>query len=330
MKADPINSVTIILTTLNSECFVARSIESCLNQTYTDLELVIVDGGSTDRTLEIVGSYDDPRIRVIHQKDNTGKLPGAINLGMQNARGDFITWTQDDCWYEPHAIETMLQFLKAHSDVAFVYTDYWHIDKQGQPFFYWHVKAPDHLLEEDVVGVCFLFRRQVYETIGPQDVRYYSVHELPWRIKVYRQFKLASLHKPLMFYTVHAESLTGRFGGWTEARKATKAIFDEGYIDYPTYIRRLSKIDVDQAYEAFVVNENYTAFWRYMLSGILRDPGWLKNRGLLKLMGASLLPLRHSYQDNLLVQWKQSVAEEQAEMVGEYNQNQVSHSHVQR
>lgn len=175
--------VSIITTTLNSEKFLSRSIESCLNQTHQDLELIIVDGGSNDRTFEIIRSFDDPRIRLIHQVDNRGRLPGAINLGMKNARGDYLTWMQDDAWYESDAIETMASFLEVNTEISHVYTDYWEVDEIGSLISYQRVSEPKIFDRGDVVRVCFLFRRQIYETIGSQETRYFPVHDVPWRYR---------------------------------------------------------------------------------------------------------------------------------------------------
>ena len=310
--------VTIILTTLNSEKYVARSIESCLNQTYHQLELLVVDGGSTDRTLEIVASYHDPRVRVVPQPQNSGKLPGAINLGMANARGAYITWTQDDCWYELNAIDIMAKYLAVHPDVALVYTDYWDIDHRGQRIRYQHVNTPDHMLEDDVIRQCFLFRRIVYETIGPQDVKYYSVHEVPWRIKIAKRFKIAPLHIPLQDYMLHAESLTGQFGGWTEQRKMTRALFQEGYFDQRSLNKRLVKIDVDQAYDEFLQKGNYAGFRQFVWSGVRRDPQWLRNIGLMKLIAISLLPGRGRRRSTMYTRWKAETDAQQAELIRTY------------
>jgi glycosyltransferase involved in cell wall biosynthesis len=308
--------VTIILTTFNSERFLARSIDSCLNQSYNNLELLVVDGGSQDRTLEIVSRYADPRIRVIHQPENFDKLPGAINLGMANAVGAFITWTQDDCWYEPHAIQIMVDYLNANPEVAFVYTDFWEVNTEGSPIRYQPVMPPEDLIRVgDVVGACFLFRREVYETIGPQNVSHYSVHELPWRIKVAQSFRLEPLHTPLMFYTVHPDSLTGRFGHWTEQRKAIKAIRQEGYIDSREYRLRMARIDMHQAYEEYIQNEDYKVFWQCALRSISRDPSGISNRGLWKLMLMSILPGRGAYRSRMFSQWRDSVALQQAELM---------------
>jgi glycosyltransferase involved in cell wall biosynthesis len=287
--------VTIILTTLNSERFVARSIESCLSQWYGNLEILVVDGGSQDGTLDIVRGYGDARIRLIHQAKNEGKLPGAINLGMAAARGELITWTQDDCWYEPDAIETMVDYLDDHADVDLVYTDYWEVNEQGERLRYQCVSPPSDILVDDVVRVCFLFRREVYETVGPQDTTYFPVHEVPWRVRVAEQFRLEPLHIPLFHYTVHPRSLTGDIGQRALRRMTARALRAEGYFDERASRRRLAQIDVMEAYERYIEDGSYGAFLRHAVSGIWQDWRLLRNRGLVKLMLMSLVPWRDTY-----------------------------------
>lgn len=305
--------VTIILTTLNSERFLTRSIKSCLNQSHTNLELVVVDGGSQDRTLEIVSQFEDVRIRVIHQQGNAGMLPGAINLGMANARGDYITWAQDDCWYEPNAIETMVQYLDNHVSVALVYTDYWDVDETGARIRYQFVNPPSFMLVDDVIRQCFLMRREVYHKIGPQDTQYFPVHEVPWRMRVANCFEIQQLHIPLMYYTLHPNSLTGRYRSAFEPQYlAAKALFREGYLNDKTYRHRLAKIHIDEAYHEFVLKGNYSAFRRHALVGVWRDLSWLRNRGLWKLAVVSVLPpLRISFRNSLLARWTEEEAANQ-------------------
>jgi glycosyltransferase involved in cell wall biosynthesis len=83
--------VSIVLPTLNGEKYIRQSIESCLNQTYSNLELIIVDGGSTDGTLDVINEIRDARIRLVHQPPNSGRLPGALNLGFRETIGEFLT-----------------------------------------------------------------------------------------------------------------------------------------------------------------------------------------------------------------------------------------------
>ncbi|NLF01217.1 MAG: glycosyltransferase family 2 protein [Anaerolineales bacterium] len=307
--------VTVILTTLNSERYLVRSITSCLEQTYSDFELIVVDGGSTDRTLEIVASFDDPRIRVVHQQENSGKLPGALNLGMAESRGQYITWTQDDCWYERRAIQTMVEYLEAHPDAGLVYTDYWIVDEQGSQTGYHRVRPPELVSTEDVVQVCFLFRRGVYETVGPQDPRYHPVHEVPWRAEVARHFRIAPLHTPLMAYGVHAGSLTGRIGGWELGRMTAQALHDTGTIDAEELVRRLRHIDLDEGYADLVFRGEYASFRRRFLRGAWQDARVRRNLGLWKLFVQSLLPGRERTRGKLEAEWLQREADRQAEWI---------------
>lgn len=303
--------VTIILTTLNSERYIGRSIKSCLAQSHPNLELLIVDGGSQDGTLAIVAGYDDERIQLIHQPANSGKLPGAINLGMAQARGAFITWTQDDSWYDPQAIETMLAYLQQRPAVALVYCDYWDVDETGRRLRYQRVNSPDHRLDDDVVRQCFLFRREVYEKIGPQDTRYFPIHEVPWRLRLMQEFTAEPLHVALMDYMVHPHSLTGRIGGWQLQRLVEVALLAEGHITQAEQRRRLARIDLGEAFDQYVLQGQYRAFWRLLLSAGRRDWHKLMNRGVWKMMLFSLLPGRDAFRRRLLADWQTQEAARQ-------------------
>ncbi|MFT5212615.1 MAG: glycosyltransferase involved in cell wall biosynthesis, partial [Patiriisocius sp.] len=94
--------VSIILPVYNGEKYLSKSIESCLNQTYRNIELIIVNDCSTDKTLEIVDGYLklDSRIKVLTNSANK-RLPASLNIGHLQAQGDYITWTSDDNLYLP-------------------------------------------------------------------------------------------------------------------------------------------------------------------------------------------------------------------------------------
>jgi len=102
--------ITIVLPTHNGVRYLRQSVESCLSQTHRELELIVVDDGSTDGTPEMIASFDDPRIVRVRNAPNLG-LPASLNVGFTRARGDYLTWTSDDNWYELNALERMLDFL---------------------------------------------------------------------------------------------------------------------------------------------------------------------------------------------------------------------------
>lgn len=101
--------VSVIMPAYNAEKTIGRAIESVLQQTYSNWELIIVNDGSTDTTLEVVSKYKDSRLKVVNQT-NTG-LSGARNAGLDSAKGDYITFIDSDDWYEQDFLSQLMMSL---------------------------------------------------------------------------------------------------------------------------------------------------------------------------------------------------------------------------
>ena len=123
------NLVSIVLPTYNGEKFLRQSIDSCLHQTYKNIELIVVNDCSTDQTEEIILSYNDSRL-VYHKNTTNQKLPNSLNIGFSLAKGDYLSWTSDDNYYHPEAIEKMVNVMETGQDL--VYAPYWTIDDANQ------------------------------------------------------------------------------------------------------------------------------------------------------------------------------------------------------
>lgn len=111
--------ISVIMLTYNRETLVSRAIESILAQTYQEFEFVIVDNGSTDRSGQIADAYayKDSRIRVIHRE--RGNIGSGRNTGLAAARGEHITFIDDDDWAEPDFLEFLLNLLQENgADVS--------------------------------------------------------------------------------------------------------------------------------------------------------------------------------------------------------------------
>ncbi len=114
----------------NAELFIGQAIESVLAQTYSSWELLVVDDGSTDDTAVITAQFTDLRIKLI-RKENGGES-SARNVALDNSRGAFIAYLDaDDVWL-CHHLETLIGYLQAHPDMDAVYTDGWHINRDGK------------------------------------------------------------------------------------------------------------------------------------------------------------------------------------------------------
>lgn len=207
MNLDLEPKVSIILPTYNGASkYLYKSINSCLEQTYRNIELVIVDDGSDDHTPELVKSIADPRIRYIPHEKNMG-LPRSLNTGFRNSTGQLLTWTSDDNEYLPEAIEHMVAFLRDHGEADFVYADYYALFVESGKS---ELRRLPHILDlawTNCIGACFLYTRRVYVTVGNYDPRHALVEDYDYWIRVSKQFKMLHLPKPLYVYREHPRSL---------------------------------------------------------------------------------------------------------------------------
>jgi glycosyltransferase involved in cell wall biosynthesis len=199
--------VSIILPTYNGERHLRESVESCLSQTYPNIELVIVDDCSTDGTSEIVRSFRDERIKYIRHKRNR-RLPRALNTGLSASSGKYLTWTSDDNQYLPRAIEEMVGVLQRNHNVDLVYADVWRINwETGKRELFIRPDKID-LSVKNVVGSCFLFTRTAFQETGFYDPKYELVEDYEYWIRLCSRFKSLRYPYPLYIYGDHPNSLT--------------------------------------------------------------------------------------------------------------------------
>lgn len=211
-KYDPGIKVSIVLPVYNGARFLTKSMETCLQQTHRNIELIVVDDGSTDATPEIVSRYvaQDPRVVSIRNNRNM-RLPYALNLGFAHTTGELLTWTSCDNYYAPQAIEALVQYLGTWPDIDFVYSACRIVNESGTVLpGVRFLSPPWELAIRNVIGPYFLYRRAVYEAIGEfrSDMEYAEDYEY-W-VRVYKKFRMMRLHLPKYYYRHHSRSMTAR------------------------------------------------------------------------------------------------------------------------
>ncbi len=115
-------TVSVVMPVYNRETFVTRAIDSILQQTYRDFEFIIIDDGSTDKTVEIIRRFaaKDRRIKLFQNAENKG-ISYTRNRGMDLARGKYLYIMDSDDYAMPNAIQLAVEKMKAHPDIAFTY-----------------------------------------------------------------------------------------------------------------------------------------------------------------------------------------------------------------
>jgi glycosyltransferase involved in cell wall biosynthesis len=177
--------VSIITPSYNQTRYLEQTIRSVLDQDYPNLEYIVVDGGSTDGSLEIIQQYQKQLVWWTSEKDK-GQADG-INKGLARARGEFVAWINSDDYYQPGAILEAVKALQKHPDVNLVFGNVVAVDADGQitnlmRYGDWRV---EDLMHFEIIGQAGVFmRRAALESCGTLDLSYHLLldHELWLRI----------------------------------------------------------------------------------------------------------------------------------------------------
>lgn len=161
--------VSIVTPSLNQACFIERTIQSVVAQHWSPLEHIVIDGGSTDGTLDILRKYGD-HLRWISEPDNGQS--DAVNKGLCAATGDVIGWLNSDDVYYPGAITEVVRFLAAHPDVDAVYGEADYIGADDSVIGTYPTEPWDLQRLKSVCFICqpaLFYRRSVLERHGYLD-----------------------------------------------------------------------------------------------------------------------------------------------------------------
>ena len=132
--------VSVIIPSFNAERYLPDAINSLLTQTIKDFEIIVVNDGSTDDTIQVLKKYGDS-IRVINQ-DNQGES-SARNTGIFHSRGDYVSFLDADDISIPHRLEIQSNFLNTHPEIGFVGSDLFYIDRNNKTIGYQHMPISD-------------------------------------------------------------------------------------------------------------------------------------------------------------------------------------------
>lgn len=200
--------ISIVLPVYNGEVYLAESIQSIINQTYSNFELIIVNDCSSDNTEKIVKDFmnKDERIILVNNKENQ-RLPKSLNIGFNVARGKYLTWTSDDNIYHPFALEKMLMYLKTHSSIGMVYADMNLMDKDGNIIGNRISKDNDYF-KYNCIGACFLYKKECKDVVGEYNSERFLVEDYDYWLRIAKSFKIGHLPEFLYKYRFHNNSLT--------------------------------------------------------------------------------------------------------------------------
>lgn len=214
--------VSVIIPTYNRAHLVGRAIESVLNQTYQNFEIIVVDDGSTDNTEEVVKNFNNKVIRYIRHKENRGG-GAARNTGIKEAEGNYIAFLDDDDEWLPEKLEKQISFFDdKSSELGVVYTGLIRVDETGEYIVKQYIRVPDihvpekrrwiyeDLLLKDYVGTIstVLVKKECFEKIGLFDESLPSCQDWDICIRIAKMYQFDFIESPLIKYYRHACRIT--------------------------------------------------------------------------------------------------------------------------
>lgn len=243
--------ISVIMTAYNSASYIKEAIESITNQTYKDFELVIVNDGSTDSTLDIIRKcmLKDSRIKVI-DKPNTGIVDSA-NIGLSKASGVYVARMDSDDVSHPRRFSEQIKFLEDNPSISAVSTAVRHIG-DNEHFSFPSSDSLELGFIPELVNPALMFKRKdidKHKIIYQNDHLYAEDCGFLYSLTM-SNLKLGNLTKPLLLYRVHNKSVTRKYN---EIQKESTRKIISGRYDFidteqlvDIYLKRISYDDVNE------------------------------------------------------------------------------------
>ena len=215
MKTKPL--VSIIIPVYNGEKYLKQAINSALNQTYKNIEVIVVNDGSSDNTEKIAKSFKN---KIVYIKKKNGGVASALNLGIKNMNGQFFSWLSHDDLYDSYKIEEEIEKINdLKDDMAIVTCNYDFIDENGNFMFNNEVddeliedtNAYRHLFNYSINGCALLLNKKHFDNNGLFNEKLQTTQDFDMWFRIFKNQKLYFVDKPLVHSRVHDQQGSKKF-----------------------------------------------------------------------------------------------------------------------
>lgn len=308
-------TISVIIPVYNSEQTIRETIESVLKQTFSDFELLVINDGSQDSSLEIISSIQDSRLNVFSYPN--GGVSASRNRGIVRASGEFIAFLDSDDLWTSDKLESQLQALQANPNagVAYSWTDY--IDRSGKfvcPGN--HVTANGDVYEQLLLqnflenGSTPLIRREALIEVGNFDESLFGPEDWDMYLRLAANYQFVAVPKVQVLYRISANSISSNvFRQASECLKVIERAFNQA----PASLQPLKKVSISNLYQYLVFKtiegypnrEQGVAAAKCLWLAVAYDPSLLKKRSRLisivfiKILAIILLPQFPQFLDKL-------------------------------
>lgn len=210
VSEDSYPKISIVTPSYNQGQFLEETIKSVLNQNYPNLEYIVIDGGSTDNSVDIIKKYEDQLTYWVSEPDD-GQAD-AVNKGFAQASGEILAWQNSDDIYASDVFQIVGNYFKNNPDVYMIYGDYCYIDGKSKIFSC--RRLPEFKMRRFLNGIgippqpVVFFRREALERCGYLDTSLKHCMDLDLYIRIGRSFKVKHIDTVLGYFRIHQGSKT--------------------------------------------------------------------------------------------------------------------------
>ncbi len=215
-------TISVIIPAYNAEHTILDTIKSVQQQTFSDYEIIVINDGSEDRTLELVEQVEDPRVKVFSYKN--GGLSTARNRGIARATSEYITFLDADDLWTPDKLEAQLAALQKHPEagVAYSWTNF--MDEQGESFragepIWFEGNVYAELLSDNFIasGSNPLIRKKAIESVGEFDTTLRSCEDWDYMLRLAARWAFVVVPKPQILYRLSLGTMSSKINVMEEA-----------------------------------------------------------------------------------------------------------------
>lgn len=205
--------VSVIVPCYNHEKYVQECIESVVNQTYKNIELIVIDDGSSDNSPKILQDLSKKYNFCFEHQKNRG-LSGTLNKALELTSGKYICNLASDDYWELTKIEKQVSIMEANQNLGFCYSDYTFVDKNSNPInentYFKNITGYAFrrmLISNFVAAVTVMIRKDVFSEVGAYDAEMPIEDWYMW-LKITKKYPIQSMGEKLAFYRMHGKNFS--------------------------------------------------------------------------------------------------------------------------
>ena len=204
--------ISVIIPTYNKSQYLKEAIESVLNQTYKNIEIIIVDDGSTDNTEKIARSFQGTRIIYFFQK-NKGPA-GARDSGIKKAQGEYVAFLDSDDLWLPEKLERQIEFMERNSEIGLLGTGCYEVDSGGKMIGKKNFPTENNILQKILIKYnpfiqsSVTIKKEILDKVEGYDENFSESEDYDLWLRIAKYCQIANLPEPLVMKRYYPENLS--------------------------------------------------------------------------------------------------------------------------